>query len=90
LNQELKLKWHSIYGQILFDRKLKTAWEKVKSNDGAGGIDGETIQSYASNEEKNLNLLQQNCVQKNIHLHQLGENTFQRKTENFVHWESQI
>lgn len=57
MNQELKLKWHSIYGQILFDRKLRTAWEKVKSNDGAGGIDGETIQSYASNEEKNLNLL---------------------------------
>ncbi|MFZ3591671.1 reverse transcriptase domain-containing protein, partial [Bacillus sp. DJP31] len=57
MNQELKLKWHSIYGQILFDRKLSTAWEKVKSNDGAGGIDGETIQSYASNERKNLELL---------------------------------
>lgn len=54
MNQELKFKWHSVYGQILFDRKLKTAWEKVKSNDGAGGIDGETVQSYASNEDENL------------------------------------
>jgi RNA-directed DNA polymerase len=59
LNQELKFKWHSVYGQILFDRKLKTAWEKVKSNNGAGGIDGETVQSYASNEEKNLSQLLQ-------------------------------
>lgn len=59
MNQELKFKWHSVYGQILFDRKLKTAWEKVKSNNGAGGIDGETVQSYASNEEKNLSQLLQ-------------------------------
>lgn len=57
MNQELKLKWHSIYGQILFDRKLMAAWEKVKSNDGAGGIDGETIQSYESKEFENINKL---------------------------------
>lgn len=57
MNQELKFKWHSVYGQILFDRKLKTAWEKVKSNDGAGGIDGVTIQSYANNEDENLRKL---------------------------------
>lgn len=54
MNQELKFKWHSVYGQILFDRKLKTAWKKVESNNGAGGIDGETVQSYASNEDENL------------------------------------
>jgi group II intron reverse transcriptase/maturase len=33
------------------------AWEKVKSNDGAGGIDGETIQSYESKEFENINKL---------------------------------
>lgn len=59
MNQELKFKWHSVYGQILFDRKLKTAWEKVKSNNGAGGIDGETVQSYKSNEDENLRKLLQ-------------------------------
>lgn len=58
MNQELKLKWHSIYGQILFDRKLKTAWEKVKANKGAAGIDEETIESYERNLDENLtNLL---------------------------------
>ncbi|MFC4620592.1 group II intron reverse transcriptase/maturase, partial [Camelliibacillus cellulosilyticus] len=59
MNQELKRKWHSLYGQILFDRKLKTAWEKVKTNQGAGGIDGETIESYEKHLDENLNKLLQ-------------------------------
>jgi len=58
-NQELKLKWHSIYGQILRDRVLMAAWQKVKENKGAGGVDGETIASYAKNIDANIqNLLQ--------------------------------
>ncbi|WP_066636374.1 hypothetical protein [Desulfolucanica intricata] len=57
-NQELKLKWHSIYGQILRDRALMAAWQKVKKNKGTGGIDGETITSYDKNIDANIqNLL---------------------------------
>lgn len=56
-NQELKLKWHSIYGQILRDRVLMVAWQKVKENKGAGGIDGETIESYGKNIEENIQKL---------------------------------
>jgi RNA-directed DNA polymerase len=54
LNQELKLKWHSIYGQILFERRLQEAWLQVKENKGAGGIDGETIESYEKKLDENL------------------------------------
>ena len=54
LNKELKLKWHSIYGQILFDRKLTEAWRKVEDNGGAGGIDGETIESFKEHEEAKI------------------------------------
>jgi len=54
LNKELKLKWHSIYGQILFDRKLMAAWQKVEENGGAGGIDGETIESFKKHEEEKI------------------------------------
>jgi group II intron reverse transcriptase/maturase len=54
LNKELKLKWHSIYGQILFDRKLTEAWCKVEENGGAGGIDGETIESFEKHEEEKI------------------------------------
>ncbi|SOC45111.1 group II intron reverse transcriptase/maturase [Ureibacillus acetophenoni] len=57
LNDELKFKWHSIYGQILFDRKLMTAWTKVKSNNGAGGIDGETIETFEAKAEERLDNL---------------------------------
>jgi group II intron reverse transcriptase/maturase len=54
MNHELKLKWHSVYGQILFDRKLKAAWEKVKANKGAGGIDGETLDTFELNADERL------------------------------------
>lgn len=64
MNQELKLKWHSVYGQILFDRKLKTAWKKVKANKGSGGIDEETIESFELHVEENLAELLQSLRNK--------------------------
>lgn len=54
MNQELKMKWHSVYGQILFDRKLMGAWKQVKENDGSGGIDKETIESFEADEENKI------------------------------------
>ncbi|PTV99289.1 group II intron reverse transcriptase/maturase [Halanaerobium saccharolyticum] len=53
-NKERKLKWHSIYGQILNEKRLKEAWQKVKANKGAGGIDGETLESFGKQSEKKL------------------------------------
>lgn len=54
MNDELKLKWHSIYGQILHDLKLMSAWKQVKANKGCGGIDMETIESFHAHEEKKI------------------------------------
>jgi hypothetical protein len=56
-NKERKLKWHSIYGQILNEKRLKEAWEKVKANKGAGGIDGETLKSFGEQSGKKLDNL---------------------------------
>ncbi|MCM3293920.1 hypothetical protein M3661_27880 [Paenibacillus sp. MER 180] len=64
MNQTLKLKWHSIYGQILFVRKLYKAWMQVKENKGAGGIDGETLESYEKKLDKNLSVLLQKLRDK--------------------------
>ncbi|BFH63345.1 hypothetical protein [Paenibacillus azoreducens] len=64
MNQELKLKWHSIYGQILFDRKLHEVWLQVKENKGAGGIDGETLESYEKKLDENLSGLLQKLRDK--------------------------
>jgi len=64
MNQASKFKWHSIYGQILFDRKLKAAWEKVVRNNGSGGVDGKTIDSYRYHLKDNLDLLLQKLRRK--------------------------
>jgi group II intron reverse transcriptase/maturase len=54
VNQELKLKWHSIYGQILFDRKLTAAWKQVEENKGCGGVDYETIETFKADAENKI------------------------------------
>ncbi|MEW4327563.1 group II intron reverse transcriptase/maturase [Rossellomorea marisflavi] len=57
MNQEWKFKLHSVYGQLLFDRKLTQSFEQVKGNKGSGGVDGETIESYDANVEDNIMML---------------------------------
>lgn len=57
MNQELKLKMHSIYGQLLVERKLMDAWKQVKANKGCGGIDGETIETFSEKEEEKIKKL---------------------------------
>lgn len=54
MNNPMKLKYHSLYGQLLRDRVLMNAWKKVKANRGSGGIDGITIKEYAKNEQENI------------------------------------
>lgn len=54
MNDELKHKWHSIYGQILFDRKLTAAWKQVEENKGSGGVDLETIETFKADEEEKI------------------------------------
>lgn len=54
MNNPMKLKYHSLYGQLLQDRVLMNAWKKVKANRGSGGIDGVTIKEYAKNEQENV------------------------------------
>ncbi len=54
MNDVLERKWHSIYGQILFDRKLMAAWKQVEENKGCGGIDTETIETFKADEEKKI------------------------------------
>jgi len=40
------------------------AWAKVRENKGAGGIDGETIESYEKNIEANIEKLLQKLKAK--------------------------
>ena len=53
MNEELKHKKHSIYGQLMQEKKLMQAWSKVKASKGAGGIDNITIEEYIKHEQEN-------------------------------------
>ena len=58
MNEPLKHKLFSVYGQILNEKILKEAWKKVRSNKGAGGVDRVTIEKYEENLDENIrNLL---------------------------------
>jgi RNA-directed DNA polymerase len=50
-------KAHSLIGQVYDRRNLRLAWERVKKNKGAGGVDGVTIARFDENLEHYLGVL---------------------------------
>jgi hypothetical protein len=50
-------KAHSLIGQVYDRRSLRLAWERVKKNKGAGGVDGVTIARFDENQEHYLDVL---------------------------------
>ena len=52
-------KAHSLIGQIYDPRNLARAWERVKVNKGAGGVDGVTVTRFEEQRAHYLSLLHQ-------------------------------
>ena len=52
-------KAHSLIGQVYDPRNLARAWERVKKNKGASGIDGITIARFEANRDYYLGILHQ-------------------------------
>ena len=52
-------KAHSLIGQIYDPRNLTRAWERVKANKGAGGVDGVSVARFHDKREYYLTLLHQ-------------------------------
>ncbi len=50
-------KAHSLMGQVYDPRNLARAWERVKQNKGAGGVDGVTVARFEENRDFYLDLL---------------------------------
>jgi hypothetical protein len=50
-------KAHSLIGEVYDWRNLRLAWERVKKNKGAGGVDGVTIARFDENLEHYLDVL---------------------------------
>jgi RNA-directed DNA polymerase len=47
-------KWFSLIDKVYADRTLEQSWEKVKSNAGACGVDGITIESFGKQAKERL------------------------------------
>jgi RNA-directed DNA polymerase len=52
-------KAHSLIGQVYDPRNLARAWERVKENKGAGGVDGVTVARFEADRGRYLALLHQ-------------------------------
>lgn len=55
MNEPLKQKLFSVYGQLLSYRRLEEAWKQVKKNHGAGGVDKISVAKFEENQEQYLN-----------------------------------
>jgi RNA-directed DNA polymerase len=50
-------KEHSLVDKVYKMRNLELAWEKVKQNDGAGGVDYQSIEDFTENAHAHLQRL---------------------------------
>ena len=47
-------KWYSLYDKVYRPDTLERAWELVKANRGAAGVDGQTVKAFGAHAEENL------------------------------------
>ena len=60
----LERKYHSLYDKVCAMGNLREAWDKVRKNKGARGVDGESIQLFQKDWERNLAELQRLLQEK--------------------------
>ena len=51
---EKRRKFHSLMGQVLEVRRLRSAYEKVRAKRGAPGVDGVSVEQFGESLEQNL------------------------------------
>jgi group II intron reverse transcriptase/maturase len=59
-----KRKWYTLYDKVFAIKTLKEAWMLVKSNKGSAGVDKESIEEFAQNEDRNIEELHRFLRQK--------------------------
>lgn len=57
LNPTGARKVHSLVDKVYKRRNLEIAWRKVRSNKGAGGIDGQSVEEFAAGIDEHLDRL---------------------------------
>jgi hypothetical protein len=61
---ERKKKWHSLIDKVYALKNLQSAWERVRTNGGAPGIDGMTIEKFTKAAEERLQRLSEDLRAK--------------------------
>ena len=64
LNPTGEKKVHSLVDKVYKLKNLELAWEKVKRNRGAGGIDGQSIKEFGENLQGNLDRLHNELIKQ--------------------------
>ena len=57
LNPTGAKKVHSLIDKVYKRKNLQIAWERVKANQGTGGVDGESIEVFDQKQETRLDQL---------------------------------
>jgi len=57
INPAAARKVHSLIDKVYKRKNLEIAWERVKANQGAGGVDGESIEAFGEQREERLEQL---------------------------------
>jgi RNA-directed DNA polymerase len=60
-------KVHSLIDKVYTRKNLRMAWEKVKANRGAGGIDGQTLKDFEEQLEQHLDRLHRELKEDAYH-----------------------
>lgn len=60
-------KAHSLIDKVYKRKNLQMAWEKVKANQGAGGVDGESIEAFGERLEERLGQLHEELRTDHYH-----------------------
>lgn len=55
----MNTKAHTLIKQVYYRLNLLNAWDKVKANNGAGGVDGVEIDEFNCNLEENLTAIEE-------------------------------
>jgi RNA-directed DNA polymerase len=50
-------RWYSLMDKVCAPATLKAAWDKVRANGGAAGVDGQSLERFAAREERYLDEL---------------------------------
>lgn len=59
-----KQKVHSLVDKVYSRKNLRLAWERVRANQGASGVDGVTVEEFEANLDENLERLHQELRDK--------------------------